>query len=186
MSKFCHFTDIYSIGQMSEYVLFYGHLSYRLDVYRSDGVTPRSFLLFSFQSWISNVSCSYLNRINFKIFLTAICIPICTVGFDLVYSDTMVIKNLCMYAMDLKYINAALHCNGAITRSKSISIDNQIWSLLMMMFMLSVIYVFSILGLLFSPFVSSLETSYKTSVSLLKEHIDMSTPVGGSFVEVVR
>ena len=40
MSEFCHFTDIYSIGQMSEYVLFYGHLSYRLDVYRSDGVTP--------------------------------------------------------------------------------------------------------------------------------------------------
>ena len=41
MSEFCHFTDIYSIGQMSEYVLFYGHLSYRLDVYRSDGVTPK-------------------------------------------------------------------------------------------------------------------------------------------------
>ena len=40
MSEFCHFTDIYSIRQMSEYVLFYGHLSYRLDVYRSDGVTP--------------------------------------------------------------------------------------------------------------------------------------------------
>ena len=42
MSEFCHFTDIYSIGQMSEYVLFYGHLSHRLDVYRSDGVTPYS------------------------------------------------------------------------------------------------------------------------------------------------
>ena len=40
MSKFGHSTDIYPIGQMSEYVLFYGHLSYRLDVYRSDGVTP--------------------------------------------------------------------------------------------------------------------------------------------------
>ena len=40
MSEFGHSTDIYPIGQMSEYVLFYGHLSHRLDVYRSDGVTP--------------------------------------------------------------------------------------------------------------------------------------------------
>ena len=40
MSKFGHSMDIYPIGQMSKYVLFYGHLSYQLDVYRSDGVTP--------------------------------------------------------------------------------------------------------------------------------------------------
>ena len=125
-------------------------------------------------SWLS---CNF-PRINLKIFFTACCIPISAVVFDLVYSDTMVIWRLIEYTVVIFSSNSS-NVNP-LNGTSDESIEAAGASLIMMMINLLLIYMTSIVGLLFSPIVSSLKTSYNTSVSLQTEGADKSTPVGQS------
>ena len=125
-------------------------------------------------SWLS---CSF-PRINLKIFFTACFIPISAVVFDLVYSDTMVIWRLIEYTVVIFSSNSS-NVNP-LNGTSDESIEAAEASLIMMMYILLLIYMTSVVGLLYSPFVSSLRTSYKTSLSLQKESVEMSTPVGWS------
>ena len=127
----------------------------------------------------SSSSNSWLPRINSKAFFTAICIPIFAVVFDLVYSDTMVIWKLIQFTIKiLSYTNNSTNVNLHNITDKEIEAAGS--SVIMMMIVLVLIYMLSIAGLLNSPFVSSLKTSYQISILLQKEGVNMSTPVGQS------
>ena len=127
-------------------------------------------------SWLS---CNF-PRINLKIFFTACFIPISAVVFDLVYSDTMVIWKLIKYTLEV--FNSKNNSSNVNRRNGTTneSIEAAGASLIMMMYIILFIYMVSIAGLLDSPIVSSLKTSYKTSLMLQTEGVDMSTPVGWS------
>ena len=131
------------------------------------------------------------------IVFSAVLMPVFTVSLDMFYSDTQVILQL------WQYINTIMGTDNLtmivqiqqilpklfpfnITKSSFVNStdntdnpnENAASFVFLMLFVLALIYSWSMFCLFVTPWLASLLTSYRTSVSLLKEEIDMVTNLG--------
>ena len=131
------------------------------------------------------------------IVFSAVLMPVFTVSLDMFYSDTQVILQL------WQYINTIMGTDNLtmivqiqqilpklfpfnITKSSFVNStdntdnpnENAASFVFLMFFILALIYSWSMFCLFVTPWLASLLTSYRTSVSLLKEEIDMVTNLG--------
>ena len=122
-----------------------------------------------------------------KIYILRVCIilkviifPILIVCFDMLYSDLKVITQLLEYTYTIFNNQSMTMMNSTNNLFNQSNIDSggAGISLLLVMARLSYLYLISMVGLLWTPWFSSLIASYKTSLKLLEEDVDMSTPPG--------
>lgn len=112
------------------------------------------------------------------IVITAFVIPIATVSLDMFYSDTKVLYQLGKYAFATvsgNNTNFSQLNKTETEHSMGSSIDA---SYIVLWASLFLVYFCSLVSFIFSPWLSSLSTSYKTSMSLLKEDVDLVTNMG--------
>ena len=114
------------------------------------------------------------------IILKAVFFPILVICFDMLYSDLRVITQLITYTHKIFISSSLTTVNSTNNLFNRINEDSGAAGGTLILVMARLLYLFfiSLAGLLWTPWLSSLKTSYKTSVSLLKEEVDMCTPPG--------
>ena len=109
------------------------------------------------------------------IVITAFVIPVATVSLDMFYSDTKVLYQLGKYTFSGNNTNFSQLNKTETEHAQGSSID---FTYFVLWAFLSLVYFYSLASFILSPWMSSLSTSYKTSMSLLKEDVDLVTNMG--------
>ena len=112
------------------------------------------------------------------IVLRVVLLPAVLIVLDMFVSDTNVILDQIQYMISLWKINSNMtYSNNTGIEGNNTETENAGSVLLVMVIILSTVYLWSCVSLFMSPFMSSLRTSYRTSVSLLNEEPQIVTDI---------
>ena len=118
------------------------------------------------------------------IVVKVIIIPFITIVLDMFYSDTNVLIELWLYRHQLSGNDKKNSNSSDMNSDNGTAMNGETASLVSgtMFGMLLFVYGFSCIAFFGSPWLSSLLTSYKTSVSLINEEMKVVTKLGGDFL----